>query len=147
MNNKMISDFVRVSRNASGSSYFLELGDHRWRAVEIQPTGRQVVARSDVNFRRAQRQVALSTPSRDGEFALLKKYVNVEDDDFPLLFGWITAALGPVGPHPIPVITDEQGAAKSTLARLPALYLARRSAHLRRCSRRGRRRDVTCTNV
>jgi hypothetical protein len=46
---------------------------------------------------------------------LLKKYVNIEAADWPLLIGWLTAARLPIGPHPILVLTGEQGTAKSTM--------------------------------
>ena len=84
--------------------------------------------RPEVHFRQAQGQLALPTPARDGEFALLRNYVNVENNDMPLLVAWITAALRPVGPHPILVITGEQGSAKSTLARICRLLVDPHSA-------------------
>jgi len=61
----------------------------------------------------------------------LKKYVNVEPADLPLLIGWLTAALRPMGPHPILVITGEQGSAKSTLARVCRLLIDPHTAPLR----------------
>ena len=48
----------------------------------------------------------------------MKKYVNVDEIDWPLFIGWLTAAVRPVGPHPILVVTGEQGAAKTTLLRV-----------------------------
>ncbi len=63
--------------------------------------------------------------------ALLSKYVNVESHDLPLLIAWLTAALRPVGPHPILVITGEQGSAKSTLARICRLLSDPHTAPLR----------------
>ena len=122
------ADFVRVGSSADGATYFLDLGDPTWRAVAITAQGWQVVARPEVHFRRAQGQLALPTPARDGEFALLRNYVNVENNDMPLLVAWITAALRPVGPHPILVITGEQGSAKSTLARICRLLVDPHSA-------------------
>ena len=53
-------------------------------------------------------------PAHDGSLELLKKYINIEDSDWPLFIGWLTAALRPIGPHPILVVIAEQGAAKST---------------------------------
>ena len=132
MNRSHDSDFVRVGRSQSGSSYFLDLGDPTWRAVEIKATGWQIVPRPDVHFRRSQGQLAFPTPARDGSLALLKNYVNVDSDDLPLLIAWITAALRPIGPHPILVITGEQGAAKSTLARVCRLLTDPHTAPLRR---------------
>jgi hypothetical protein len=43
---------------------------------------------------------------------------NVEEADWPLFVGWLTAALRPEGPHPILVVIGEQGAAKTTMLRL-----------------------------
>jgi hypothetical protein len=54
-------------------------------------------------------------PGREGSIELLRKYINVEAVDWPLLISWLTAALRPVGPHPILVLIVEQGAAKTTL--------------------------------
>jgi hypothetical protein len=68
---------------------------------------------------------------RDGSIALLRNYANVEPDDLPLLIGWLTAALWPTGPHPILVITGEQGSAKSTLARICRLLVDPHSTPLR----------------
>jgi hypothetical protein len=125
------ADFVRVGFGNSGSTISLDLGDSTWRAVEIQATGWQVVDRPDVHFRRSAGQRALPVPARDGSIALLRKYVNVESADLPLLTGWLTAALRPTGPHPILVITGEQGSAKSTLARICRLLVDPHSTPLR----------------
>ncbi len=57
-------------------------------------------------------------PARDGSVELLKKYVNVDERDWPLFTGWLTAALRPIGPHPILVVTGEQGSAKTTLLKV-----------------------------
>src|SRR5262249_32964878 len=107
--------FVRVARNESDSSYLLDLGDRTNRAVAIHPEGWDIVARPGVHFRRAAGQLALPTPARDGSIERLRQYLNLEASDFPLLVGWLTAALRPVGPYPIAVLTGEPGSAKSTL--------------------------------
>ena len=57
--------------------------------------------------------------------------MNVEQAEFPLLIGWLTAALRPTGPHPILVITGEQGSAKSTLARICRLLVDPHNTPLR----------------
>ena len=125
------ADFVRAGCNKLGSSLFLDLGDSTWRAIEIQATGWHVVNRPGVHFRRAAGQRALPEPARDGSIGLLRKYVNVEPADMPLLIGWLTAALRPAGPHPILVINGEQGSAKSRLARICKLLVDPHSTPLR----------------
>ncbi len=110
--------FLRVARGGSGSSYFLDLADREGRVIEIRADGWEPVARPPVFFRRPRGQLPLPMPARDGSVELLKKYVNVDERDWPLFIGWLTAALRPVGPHPILVVTGEQGSAKTTLLKV-----------------------------
>ena len=112
--------FVRVGRNSIGDddAYFLDLGDPSGAAIEIRAAGWSVVDRPGVHFRRPHGQLPLPVPSRDGSIELLRRYVNVSDAGFTLLVAWLTAALRPVGPYPILVLTGEQGSGKSTLARI-----------------------------
>ena len=110
--------FLRVARGPSGSSYFLDLADGEGRVIEIRPDGWEVMAERPVFFRRAAGQLAMPLPERGGSLELLKKYVNVESSDWPLFIGWLTGSIRPVGPHPILVVTGEQGAAKTTLLRV-----------------------------
>jgi hypothetical protein len=44
--------------------------------------------------------------------------VNLSDEEFMLLWVWLTAALRPVGPYPTLALIGEQGSAKSCLSRL-----------------------------
>jgi hypothetical protein len=110
--------FLRVARDKSGLSYFLDLADREGRIIEIRPNGWELAIEPPVFFRRAAGQLALPLPEQGGSLELLKKYVNLEEADWPLFIGWVTAALRPVGPHPILVITGEQGAAKTTMLRV-----------------------------
>jgi hypothetical protein len=110
--------FLRVACGPSGSSYFLDLADREGRMIEIRPDGWELVAAPPVFFRRAIGQLPLPVPERGGSLELLKKYVNADDSDWPLFIGWLTGSLRPVGPHPILVVTGEQGAAKTTLLRI-----------------------------
>jgi hypothetical protein len=110
--------FIRVARGPSDSSYFLDLADHDGRMIEIRADGWEKAIDPPVLMRRARGQLALPMPARDGSLELLKNYVNVEETDWPLFIGWLTSALRPVGPHPILVLTGEQGAAKTTLLKV-----------------------------
>jgi hypothetical protein len=65
----------------------------------------------------------LPMPVRDGSIELLRRYVNLTEPDFRLLITWLTAALLPVGPHPVLVLQGEQGSAKSTLAKVLRLLI------------------------
>ena len=50
--------------------------------------------------------------------ALLRKFLNISDDHWPLVLGWLVAALRPRGPYPVLCLHGEQGSAKSTAALL-----------------------------
>ena len=105
------------------SPYWLDLGDASGKAIKIAADGWLVVDRPGVNFRRPQGLLPLPMPVRDGSVELLRRYVNLTEPDFRLLITWLTAALLPVGPHPILVLQGEQGSAKSTLAKVLRLLI------------------------
>jgi hypothetical protein len=109
---------VHVRVAPGEDSGFLDLGDSSWRVVEIRPDGWDVVDNAPVRFRRPAGLRELPPPRRGGSADSLKPFVNLSDDDFMLLWVWLTAALCPVGPYHILALTGEQGSAKSTLARV-----------------------------
>jgi hypothetical protein len=124
--------FIRVGRQGEGDEAgdgfgpgrpqgevdVIDLGDSSGRAVEVCASGWSVVDRPNVLFRRPDGLLPLPMPSRDGSIELLRPYVNLSEVDLILVIAWLTAALRPVGPYPILVITGGHGAAKSTLARI-----------------------------
>jgi energy-coupling factor transporter ATP-binding protein EcfA2 len=105
-----------------------------------------VVERPRVHFRRPHGLLPLPLPSRDGSIELLRPYVNVSDAGFTLLVAWLTAALRPVGPYPVLVLTGEQGSAKSTLARILRLLIDPHSCPLLVEPRSTRDLMVTASN-
>jgi hypothetical protein len=111
--------------------YHVDLGDSWWRSVEIRAEGCRVVDHPPVFFWRPKGFGRLPEPRWGGTIDLLRKYVNVNDADFPLLVGWMTAALRPAGPYPVLVLGGEQGSAKSTLARVVRRLIDPNAAPLR----------------
>jgi hypothetical protein len=111
--------------------YYLDLGDWSWRAVEITAQAWRIVERPPVLFRRPRGMRPLPSPQEGGAIDLLKKYANLADADFPLLLGWLTAALRPAGPYPILILSGEQGSAKSTMARLLRKLIDPNAAEIR----------------
>ena len=111
---------IRVGPGLSDdkSSSYLDLGDSSGKAVRICARGWAIVDRPNAHFKRPHGLLPLAVPSHDGSIELLRPFVNLEAADFALLVGWMTAALQPVGPYPILVVHGEQGAAKSTLAKV-----------------------------
>ena len=103
---------------ADGSLY-LDLGDPAWRAVKVDAKGWRVDPRPAALFVRSRSARALPEPrsGRDGIDAL-RPFLNLNEEDFILAVAWLLAAYRDKGPYPVLVLTGEQGAAKSTCARM-----------------------------
>jgi hypothetical protein len=101
-------------------SIVLDLGDESGAAVIVGPDGWHVEERSPVLFRRSALTATLPRPERGGDIDELRRLLNVRDDDWPLLVGWLVAALFRGVAHPILLIGGFQGAGKTTAASLIA---------------------------
>lgn len=107
--------YIRVAED--GGKYYLDLGDPDWRAVEITRDEWRTVTHPPVRFVRYPGYLALPDPRKSGSIDLLRKHVNLkDDDDFVLAVGWLLSALRPLGPYPVLAVNGEQGSAKSTLS-------------------------------
>lgn len=108
--------WLRIGQHADG--YVLDLGTPDGRAIVITPTGWHIAERSPVVFRRNELTLELPEPERGGDPRLLLDVLNVAPADAPALLGWLVAALVSDIPHPILLLTGEQGTGKSTAADL-----------------------------
>jgi len=91
--------------------------------------------------------LALPVPIPGGSIHALRPFVNVADDgDYRLLITWLLAALRPRGPYPLLVLQGEQGAAKSTTARVLRLLCDPNTAPLRAAPRDVRDLMIAATN-
>lgn len=107
---------LRVARHEHG--IVLDFGDDDGQAVIIRPGGWQTVDRSPVLFRRTALTGQLPKPQRGGELQLLRELLNVSDESWPLVLGWLVAAFLPAIPHPILLLGGLQGSGKTTTARM-----------------------------
>lgn len=105
---------LRLARYGAG--IVLDLGGATGRAVVIEPGGWSIVDRSPVLFRRSALTGGLPAPVRGGNLDSLRRLLNVTDETWSLVRGWLVAALVPDIPHPIARIGGMQGAGKSTAA-------------------------------
>ena len=99
-------------------SLYINLCDPQWEAVEITSTGWRIIEKPKLRFTRARPMRELPAPARDGRIEDLRRFLNLTDDGFVLAVAWLLAALLETGPHPVLVLTGEQGSAKSTCARV-----------------------------
>ena len=110
----------------------LDLGTGSGEVVVISPgLGWQVTRASPVLFRRTELTAPLPVPVAGGRLDELRSLVNASDDTWPLLLAWLVMALLPNVPHPILLLRGEQGAGKSTAARLLASLVDPSPAPLR----------------
>ncbi|HEX2429081.1 MAG TPA: hypothetical protein VHI53_14235 [Gaiellaceae bacterium] len=125
---------------------FLDLADTQWRAVRISASGWEVVVDPPVRFRRARGMLPLPDPIAGGSLEALWQYINVPDDEWPLLAGWIVGTLRPRGPYAVLLIYGEQGSAKSTLVRIARSLVDPNEAPVRREPRNGQDLIVAARN-
>ncbi len=109
--------YLRVGEH--DEKIYLDLGTSDWCVVEIAPFGWHVLVDAPVLFRRSRGTLSLPVPTRGGSIEELRTFVNVQNErDMRLLLAVIHAALHPRGPYPVLILQGEQGAAKSTTARV-----------------------------
>ncbi len=134
---------VRVAQR--DGKVYLDLCDPIWRAVEIDAAGWRMVDQPPVKFRRAKAMLALPEPV-DGTVGGLRRFVNVTDEQWPLVVAFIVGALRPTGPYPILGLHGEQGSAKTTATRLIRSVIDPNSAPVRAEPREPRDLMITANN-
>ena len=137
--------FQRVG--AHDQQVYLDLGNRKWQAVEVDADGWRVLDRPPVRFARAPTMRPLPTPVRGGRIEDLRQYLNVEsDEDFALVHGWLLGALRAAGPYPVLVLHGEHGSAKSWAVRILRALIDPDVAPLRSAPRSERDLFVTAGN-
>ena len=112
---------VAVRFTGHEGDIYLDLGNDAWEVVRVTAAGWEVIpaAGAPIRFRRPNGLLPLPHPTRGGNLRDLRRLVNVKDKaDFMLIIAWLLGALRPNGPYTILCLTGEQGAAKTTLARM-----------------------------
>lgn len=108
--------YSRVAPDGHGG-IVVDLGDSDWSCVVIDRHGWEIIDGAPVPFRRASGMLPLPEPKRGGSVALLRDFLNVEAEEFPLVVAWLLGCFTE-GPYAFLEIRGEQGSAKTTAARL-----------------------------
>jgi hypothetical protein len=137
---------VHLRRADHEGDIYLDLADAEWRAIRISTDGWEVVADPPVRFRRARGMLPLPDPVAGGSLELVRPFVNVVDDNWPLFQGWIVGAVRPRGPYSVLLVHGEQGSDKSTLVRIARSLLDPNEAPVRREPRNGQDLIVAARN-
>jgi hypothetical protein len=85
--------------------------------VRIDVDGWEVITSSPVAFLRKKGTPSLPEPKRGGSLKDIQSFVNVSDEDFPLLLGFLLNQFSPEGTKPILFLHGMAGSGKSTAAR------------------------------
>jgi hypothetical protein len=109
---------VHVRIAASNDKIYLDLGRDDWKVVEVDAAGWRVLADSPVMFRRPKGLAELPLPTGGGSLSDLRRFINVTEQEWPLILGFLVACLNPAGPYPLLILVAEQGSGKSTQARI-----------------------------
>ena len=97
---------------------YLDRGTPDWSAFRITAGGWDIVPRPPVPILRSKRTGPFPCPAEADLKQLRRLLKRLSDNDFVLFISWCLAALMPVGPYPILIVSGEAGSGKSTLVRL-----------------------------
>jgi putative DNA primase/helicase len=112
----MYEPFIRTG--AYAGKCYIDLCDAHWRAVEITRNDWRVVSSVPVKFMRPASLRPMPVPEAGIMIEELRRFINVSEDEFMLIVGWLISTLRPKGPFPILVVNGEQGAGKSMACRM-----------------------------
>jgi hypothetical protein len=121
---------VRVAPDGDDGLY-IDLGDAAWRAIRVTSAGWEIVSDVPVNFIRAAGAAELPEPIAGASLDDLRTFVNITDEDWPLLKAFLRGCLNPRGPYPLLSLNGEQGSAKSTTAKMIRSIVDPRTPDLR----------------
>ena len=112
--------YVRVA--AHEGAIYIDLGDEKWRAVEVTKSRWKVIDEPPVRFARSTSTKALPVPKAGGSIELFRPFCNLvrpkagADNEFVVLVGHLLAVLRPDASYPVFAALGEHGTCKSTLS-------------------------------
>lgn len=99
---------------------YIDTCNDKWQVIEVSNTGFRVLDNSPIAFIRKNGMLPLPEPQKNADIDLLRKYLNIKDDDFYLVVGWVLMTLqaNKYSGYPILILQGEQGTAKSTTTKM-----------------------------
>jgi len=131
---------------AYGGDTYLDLCNPDWSVVRITSQGWQEIQSSPIHFVRSRGMTALPAPQAGGDVNELREFLNMTNNDWPLLLAWLIGAFMPSGPYPVLVLTGEQGSAKSTVAKMIRSLVDPSTIPLRSLPRQERDLAISASN-
>jgi hypothetical protein len=106
---------LRVERHGDG--LLIDMGTADGRIIDCQPGGWRIVDTCPALFRRTALIGAMPDPDPAGTLDAFQAGLNVSEENFRLIVGWMLHAFIPDEPHPVLGLLGEQGTAKTTAAK------------------------------
>jgi len=87
--------FLRVGKH--NGDIYIDLGTDDWQVIRVCPSGWDIIPYADcpIRFYRADCQLPLPCPTREGSLEDLWQLLNVREADRPLVLGWILSTMTP----------------------------------------------------
>ena len=122
LSNRAKNPKYRVAKK--GGVIYIDLQDANDNVVEVTADGWKIASKDNSMFKRAPDQLELAEPVlKGGDIDLLRKYVNVSDEDYLKLKAFIVSCFIPRIQHPILSVIGEYGTGKSTLLEIVKLIV------------------------
>ena len=120
--NQLKEVYLRVAQQ--NNKIYIDLCNASWQVVEISSNGWKVLNHSPISFIRKSSMKAFPVPKQGEDITLLKKHINITDEDFPLIVGWLLMSLqANHGAYPILVFQSQEGSAKTTTTKMLSLLV------------------------
>lgn len=110
--------YLRIGE-ASGN-YYLDLGGKNHHVVIFNSNRWKISRESEVLFRRSELTGRLPQPVPGKGLKAFREMLNITDRSWQLLLGWLVASFIPDVPHPVLLLSGQQGTGKSTIGRMVA---------------------------
>ena len=109
--------YLRVAPGLA-NDFYIDLRNDAFEIVHVTADDWEIISSAPVLFRRGRNSLAMPHPQRGGDLSVIRKYVNLDDDQWVLFASCLCAYMSPFGPYPVLAFSGEQGAGKSTGGRV-----------------------------
>jgi len=109
--------YLRVAQK--GETIYIDMCDKYWRAIKVTNGGWNVINNPPIAFTRTNNMKSLPYPKGGNGIKYLLKHINIQEEDLPLLTGWLLMSLqAGEGAYPPLLINGPAGSGKSTACRM-----------------------------
>lgn len=109
--------YLRVAR-PDDQTIVIDQGTSDGRCIIVDQDGWRLASRSPVLFRRTRLTAPMPDPCRPGSLAAFRKLLNVDEDDWQVIVGFLVASFFEDIPHPVLGLFGLQGTAKTNATRM-----------------------------